>query len=70
MIISSLALIDYNDVLRYSLLPIIGSLALSKAAAILVIDMPAFRAQKWILKSMEKNNVISFECENDMSNNK
>lgn len=51
--------------LQYSLMPIMGSLALSKATGILVIDMPVIQAQKWILNAMNKNNVIQFEYESD-----
>ena len=51
--------------LQYSLMPIMGSLALSKATGILVIDIPVIHAQKWILNEMNKYNVIKFEYGSD-----
>ncbi len=65
MFVLSLSLVKQNAVLQYSLLPIIGSLSLSKAAGILVIDIPTIRAKKWIIKEMESNNLITFEYENE-----
>ena len=65
LIIVSLALEKYNNVLKYSILPVIGSLALSRAAAILLIDLPTMRATKWILNEMDKKNVLSFEYQHD-----
>ena len=59
--ILSLALQKRFEVLKYSLLPILGSLALSKAAGILLLDMPTVRAQRWMLGEMEKQSVITFE---------
>ncbi len=64
MILICLFLEKRIDVLKYSLLPIMGSLALSRAASILVLDMPAIRAQRWMLNEMEKRKVITFEYEN------
>ena len=61
MIIVSLSLEKYNNLLKYSILPVMSSLALSRAAAILLIDMPSMRASKWIFQEMEKRNVVSFE---------
>ena len=49
------------DVLQYSLMPIMGSLALGKAAGILVEDLPMIKARKWIFEEIEHNNVITFE---------
>lgn len=51
--------------LQYSLMPIMGSLALSKATGILVIDIPVIHAQRWILNEMNKYNVIKFEYGSD-----
>lgn len=61
LFVLSLALQKQFEVLKYSLLPILGSLALSKAAGILIIDMPTVRSQRWMLDEMERNNVITFE---------
>lgn len=65
MILACLSLQKTIDVLQYSLMPILGSLSLSRAASILIIDMPTIRAKRWILGSMEKHNVITFEYDQD-----
>lgn len=57
----SLALQTQFEVLKYSLLPILGSLALSKAAGILLLDMPTVRAQRWLIDEMERKCEITFE---------
>ncbi len=57
----SVAIVNKNYLLKYSLLPIIGSLALSRAARIMILELPIIRAKKWIIGQMEKNNAISFE---------
>ena len=61
LIVLSLALVKRFEVLQHSLLPIMGSLALSKATGMLLIDIPLNRAQRQIMNQMEKNNVIVFE---------
>ena len=60
-IILSLALQKKFEVLKYSLLPILGSLALSKATGILIIDIPTIKAQRRMINEMEKKSVITFE---------
>ena len=62
MFVLSLFLVKNYQLLKYSLLPIIGSLALSKAAGIIVMDIPAIRAQRWVMREIEKSNLIIFEC--------
>ncbi len=42
------------EVMKYTLLPILGSLALSKAAGILILDIPVARAERWMLDEAEK----------------
>ena len=64
-IILSLALEQRFNLLKYSIIPILGSLALSKAAGIMAFDMPTSRAQRWILDELEKNNVITFQYDNE-----
>ena len=51
--------------LKYSLMPIMGSLALSKAANILILQMPAIVGRRWILNEFEKESVITFEYGNE-----
>ena len=65
MLVLCLSLGKNIDVLQYSLMPIMGSLALSKAASILVLDMPIIRAKRWILNGIEQKNFISFEYDGD-----
>lgn len=55
------------DVIQYSLMPIMGSLALGKSAGILVEDLPIIKAQNVIFKEMERSNVITFEYGQDNS---
>ena len=68
-VILSVNLVKRFYVVRYALLPIMGSLALSKAASMLIFDMPSSRAKKQILTQMEKNNAITFERENHCQEN-
>ena len=49
------------DVLQYSLMPIMSSLALGRAVRILIIEMPIIRAKRRIIDELEKNNVIIFK---------
>lgn len=65
LVVLSIALQQQISVLKYSLLPIMGSLALSSAARILITDMPTVRAKRWMLDDMEKKNVITFEYNNE-----
>ena len=65
MLLLCLSLERSINVLQYSLMPIMGSLALSRAASILVLDVPEFRAQKWLFSEIEKHNVISFEYDHE-----
>ena len=67
MIILSLTLEQQFDVLQYSLLPIIGSLALGKAAGILVLDLPTNRGNEKILNRLASYSVVRFEYGRDES---
>ena len=64
MILLSSVLVSRFTVLQNTLIPIMGSVSLTRAVRTLIIDVPKVRAQKWILKEMEKNNVVSFEYDN------
>ena len=48
---------------QYSLLPIMASLALSRAAGILLMDIPKNHAEKQLLLQLEKDSTITFERE-------
>ena len=47
LLILSIVMEQRVEVLKYSLLPIMGSLALSKAASVLVVDVPTIRVERW-----------------------
>ena len=61
LIVLSLALEKHVEVLKYSLLPVMGSLALSRAAGILVLKMPTNTKSEKLIREMEENSVITFE---------
>lgn len=61
LLVLSLALEERVEVLKYSLLPIMGSLSLGNAARIMIIEMPTIRAKRWMIGEMEKDSVITFD---------
>ena len=61
LIILCLGLQTQFSVLKHSLLPIMGTLALTKAGGILLIDLPTGRAVKWMIDNLESNDDIVFE---------
>lgn len=61
LLLASIFIEKRVDVLKYSLLPIMGSLALGRAASILIIDVPTIRVERWFFKEIEKNSLIEFE---------
>ena len=61
LILLSLTLQQKYEVLKYSLIPVMSSLALSKAASILIVELPLNAKYKKILKMMEEKNAITFE---------
>ena len=68
LLILSIAIEKQVDVLKYSLLPIMGSLALGKAASILAVDVPTIRVQRWFFNEIEEKSVITFEYANEENN--
>ncbi len=68
MLLLCISLEKIIDVLQYSLMPIMGSLALGKAAGILVEDLPVIKAQNLVFSEMSRYNVITFEYGRDNSN--
>ena len=65
LIILSIILEKKISVLKYTIIPVMGSLALSKAASIMVMGMPVIKAKRAIFGEIEKKSVITFECVND-----
>ena len=65
MLVLTLSLQKQIVELKYSLMPIMGTLALNNAVTIIIKDMPDISVKKWILNEMEKHNVITFEYGNE-----
>ena len=63
MSVLSLFLVDQNDLLKYSILPLIGSFALGRAVRIMIMELPMIRAQRWLLDEMGKTSIVNFEYE-------
>lgn len=61
LLIVSLLMEQRIEVLKYSLLPIMGSLALGSAASTLIVDLPTIKVERWFFKEIEENSVITFE---------
>lgn len=66
-IIISLSMSKHINVFSYTIIPVLGSVALGRAAGIFITDLPINDAKIKMLNAMEKNNVISFEYDNDKS---
>ena len=62
-IILSLRLEQSVDVLAYTIIPVLGSVALGRAAGICLTDLPINRARKQMLNDMEHNSPIIFELQ-------
>ncbi len=60
MVILSLALQNRFDFLSYSLMPIMGSLALGNAAGILTLDLPTYGVKKRMITEMGEHSFITF----------
>ena len=61
LIIVSLALEKHFTLMKYSLIPILASFALGKAAGILVKDLPENGITKAVINTMEHNSMLTFE---------
>ena len=61
LILLSLALQKQFEVLKYSLIPVMSSLALSKAAGVLILDLPTNARYIKLLKVIEENSATTFE---------
>lgn len=60
-IILSLSLQKRFDVLSYTIIPVLGSVALGRAAGIFIVDMPINNAKKQLLSKLEQKNIIVFK---------
>lgn len=61
MIILSVMMQERFAEVQYSLMPIMGSLALGKVAEILIVNIPIFDAKKKIIDDMGKGTSVTFE---------
>ncbi len=61
LIIVSLALEKHFTLMKYSLIPILASFALGKAAGILIKELPENGITKAVINTMEHNSMITFE---------
>ena len=66
MILLCLGFHTQSSVLRYSILPVMGSMALTRAGALLIIDLPTVRATKWLIGELEHNSEIVFEYDDSL----
>ena len=60
-IILSMYLERYNNVFSNTIIPVLGSVALGRAAGIFVMDMPVSVARKKLIKEVEENSTVVFE---------
>ena len=61
LIILGVALEKKYELVKYSLVPVMDSLALSRAGEIIVLDLPINAAKQRLMEEMEKESIISFE---------
>ena len=60
-IILSLYLAKYLSVLSYTIVPVLGSVALGRAAGIFLSDLPINTAKQRLIDEWEKKSIIVFE---------
>ena len=58
-------LIGLYEVARYSLVPIMGSLSLSRATGLLIIDLPILSSQIKAFNRVERGSEVTFEYRSD-----
>ena len=61
LVVFNIKLQQKFEVARYSLVPIMGSLSLSRATGILIVDLPILSSKIKALNRMEKGSVVTFE---------
>ena len=60
-IILSLVLSKYISVLSYTIIPVLGSVALGRAAGIFITEMPVIKAKQKMADELEMNSPVIFE---------
>ena len=61
-IILSMYLSKYDNVFSYTIIPVLGSVALGRAAGMFISELPVSKGKKHYLDIVEKNSTIVFEC--------
>jgi hypothetical protein len=57
----SLSLVEHVNVFSYTIIPVLGSVALGKAAGICITEIPINNAKLKLINELEKNNTIIFK---------
>ena len=65
LVVFSIKLQQEYEVARYSLVPIMGSLSLSRATGILIIDLPILSSQIKAFNRVERGSEVTFEYRSD-----
>ncbi len=60
-IILSMYLSKYDNVFSYTIIPVLGSVALGRAAGMFISEMPVSKGKKYYLDMVEKNSTVIFE---------
>ena len=60
-IIANLAMVKTFNVLSYTIIPVMGTVALWKAADICITELPIINVKRKLLREMENNNNIVFK---------
>lgn len=66
-IILSLVLSKYISVLSYTIIPVLGSVALGRAAGIFITEMPINKAKQKMADELEMNSPVVFEQRSSVS---
>ena len=61
LVLFNISLQQKYEVARYSLVPIMGSLSLSRATGLLIIDLPILSSKIKLLNAIEKGSMVTFE---------
>ncbi|MBR2836149.1 MAG: hypothetical protein IKE43_10660 [Coriobacteriales bacterium] len=60
-IILGIILVQQSQTFSYTIIPVLGSIALGKAAGICVVDLPINKAKLKMLEKLDKNSPVVFE---------
>ena len=60
-IILSMYLSKYDNVFSYTIIPVLGSVALGRAAGMFITELPVSKGKKYYMDMVEKNSTVVFE---------